>query len=85
MDKTIQVLVRQQDDGRYLAQSKVPALVVVAETAEEALEQLQEELTFALESSYGGQFAGNFRAKEMMVTLEVSYESEVAQHEGDKA
>jgi predicted RNase H-like HicB family nuclease len=79
MDKTIQVVVRQQDDGRYAAKSNQPPLVAVAETAEEALEQLQEDLTFALESSYGGKFAGDFQAKEMMVTLEVTWAKELGE------
>jgi predicted RNase H-like HicB family nuclease len=71
MDKTIQVKVRQQDDGRYVAQSLQPRVLVVADTKEEALEQLQDELTFALESSYPGTFAGNFQAKELLVTLDI--------------
>jgi hypothetical protein len=71
MDKTIQVKVRQQDDGRYVAQSFQPRILVVADTKEEALGQLQDELMFALESSYSGTFAGNFQAKELMVTLDV--------------
>ena len=72
MDKTIQVTVFQQDDGRYAARSVQPKLLVVANTVEEVLEQFQEELTFALESSYPGAFGGDFRAREMMVTLEVT-------------
>jgi predicted RNase H-like HicB family nuclease len=71
MDKTIQVKVRQQDDGRYVAQSLQPKVLVVADTKEEALEQLQDELTFALESSYPGTFAGNFQGKELLVTLDI--------------
>lgn len=76
MDKTIQVTVAQQDDGRYVAKSLQPKLIVVAGTIEEALGQLQEELTFALESSYAGKFGGNFRAQDIMVTLEVTIEGE---------
>jgi predicted RNase H-like HicB family nuclease len=71
MDRTIQVKVRQQDDGRYVAQSFQPRVLVVADTKEEALEQLQEDLTFILESSYPGTFAGNFQTQELMVTLDV--------------
>jgi hypothetical protein len=44
---------------------------VVAVSEEGALEHLQEELTFARESSHAGKFAGNFRAEAVMVTLEV--------------
>jgi hypothetical protein len=75
MDKTIQVKVRQQDDGRYVAQSVQPRVLVVADTKEEALEQLQDELTFALESGYTGRFAGNFQAKELLVTLNIVEEA----------
>ncbi len=71
MDKTIQVTLKQQDDGRYSAQSTQPKILVVADTKEEALEQLQDELTFALESAYPGEFAGNFRARELLVTLDI--------------
>jgi predicted RNase H-like HicB family nuclease len=71
MEQTVHVTLRQQDDGRYLASCLEPRLAVVAESEDEAIEQLQEELTFALESAYAGKFAGNFRAKDVMVTLEV--------------
>jgi predicted RNase H-like HicB family nuclease len=71
MEQTIHVKVKQQDNGRYLAQSQNPALWTVADTPEEALEYLQEELVFALESSYAGTFKGNFRSEAVMVRLEV--------------
>jgi hypothetical protein len=71
MEKTIHVSVKQQDNGRYLARSQQPALWVVADTSEEALEQLQEDLLFALESSYAGTFKGNFSSEAVMVRLEV--------------
>jgi predicted RNase H-like HicB family nuclease len=74
MDRTIQVKVRQQDDGRYVAQSLQPKILVVADSREEALEQLQDELTFALESSYPGTFAGDFQTKELMITLAITEE-----------
>ena len=74
MDKTIRVTVTQQDDGRYAAKSTQPNVLAVADTAEEALEHFQEELTFALESSYPGEFGGNFRARDMMVTLDIVVE-----------
>jgi predicted RNase H-like HicB family nuclease len=75
MEQTIQVRVRQQDDGRYVAQSVQPKILVVADSREEALEQLQDELTFALESGYTGTFAGNFQAKELLVTLNITEEA----------
>jgi predicted RNase H-like HicB family nuclease len=84
MEKTIQVTVTQQDDGRYVAKSVQPKLRVIADTVEEAVGQLQEELTFALESSYLGNFAGNFRAQDMMVTLEVTVENTLTP-EGDRS
>jgi predicted RNase H-like HicB family nuclease len=71
MEQTVQVTLKQQDDGRYLARSQHPALWVVADTPEEALEFLQEELLFALESSYAGTFKGNFSSETVMVRLEV--------------
>jgi predicted RNase H-like HicB family nuclease len=70
MEKTIHVNVKQQDDGRYIARSQNPTVWVVADTSEEALEYLQEELLFALES-YGGTFGGNFSSEAVMVRLEV--------------
>jgi hypothetical protein len=70
MEKTIHVSVKGQDDGRYIARSQNPALWIVADTAEEALEQLQEDLLFALES-YSGTFGGNFGSEAVMVRLEV--------------
>jgi predicted RNase H-like HicB family nuclease len=76
MEKTVQVTVIQQDDGRYAAKSQQPALTAVADTVDEAVEQLQEDLTFALESAYSGKFLGNFGAKDMLVTLEVTVEGE---------
>jgi hypothetical protein len=71
MEHTVRVRLRQQNDGRYLASCLNPRLSVIADSEEGALEHLQEELTFALESSYAGTFAGNRRAEAVMVTLEV--------------
>lgn len=71
MEQTIHVNIKQQDGGRYIARCKQPALWVVADTSQEALEYLQEELLFALESSYTGTFAGNFSSEAVLVKLEV--------------
>jgi hypothetical protein len=71
MEQTIRVTLHQQGDGRCVARCLSLRLSVMADSEDAALEQLQEELTFALESTYAGKFAGNFRAKDVMVTLEV--------------
>jgi hypothetical protein len=78
MEQTIHVKVKQQDNGRYIAQSQNPALWVVADTSEEALEYFQEELLLALESSYTGTFKGNFRSEAVMVRLEVDHFDEIS-------
>ena len=71
MEQTVHVSVKQQDDRRYIARCKHPALWVVADTIEEALEYVQEDLVFPLESCYDGKFKGNFSSEAVMVRLEV--------------
>ncbi len=81
MDRTVKVSVKQLDDGSYLAESRTPKVKVFGETFEDALLNLQEEVTLRLEHAYPGGFGGDFTAE----TLFVSFEVEGVDFSGDEA
>ncbi|CAN5780686.1 hypothetical protein BH24DEI2_BH24DEI2_22580 [soil metagenome] len=73
-DHTVKVAIKQLDDGRYLAESRVPKASALGETFEDALLNLQEEVTLQREHPYPGGFGGDFTAEALFVSFEVEDE-----------
>ena len=67
----VKVVIRQLDDGSYLAESRNPKASALGETREDALLNLQEEVTLRLEHPYPGGFGGDFTAEALFVSFEV--------------